>query len=181
MTVVQSRRTLGWDRTMKTELLPDLYWRCVTVCPCTCVCVCVYCVYCVVCLLVTFSLLLSSPCAPPPPPPPADDCQLLSQIPKVRCLRNNRREGECEGHGCETREEMTGEETIRTGVTVNTALVQNQIKYNTIETNIRKDWSLYLTFTWPLFNHPAHGDPAFAHLCIQSHWATQLKKKKEWR
>uniref|UniRef100_A0A3Q2PA56 Polypeptide N-acetylgalactosaminyltransferase n=1 Tax=Fundulus heteroclitus TaxID=8078 RepID=A0A3Q2PA56_FUNHE len=26
-------------------------------------------------------------------PPPAEDCQLLSQIPKVRCLRNSRREG----------------------------------------------------------------------------------------
>lgn len=32
-------------------------------------------------------------------PPPADDCQLLSQIPKVRCLRNGRREGECGGMG----------------------------------------------------------------------------------
>lgn len=30
-------------------------------------------------------------------PPPAEDCQLLSQIPKVRCLRNGRREGECGG------------------------------------------------------------------------------------
>lgn len=28
-------------------------------------------------------------------PPPAEDCQLLAQIPKVRCLRNGRREGEC--------------------------------------------------------------------------------------
>lgn len=35
-------------------------------------------------------------------PPPADDCQLLSQIPKVRCLRNGRREGECGGTGGET-------------------------------------------------------------------------------
>uniref|UniRef100_A0A3P9BYF3 Polypeptide N-acetylgalactosaminyltransferase n=1 Tax=Maylandia zebra TaxID=106582 RepID=A0A3P9BYF3_9CICH len=26
-------------------------------------------------------------------PPPAEDCQLLTQIPKVRCLRNGRREG----------------------------------------------------------------------------------------
>lgn len=30
-------------------------------------------------------------------PPPAEDCQLLTQIPKVRCLRNGRREGECAG------------------------------------------------------------------------------------
>ncbi len=32
-------------------------------------------------------------------PPLADDCQLLAQIPKVRCLRNSRREGECGGTG----------------------------------------------------------------------------------
>ncbi|AWP16066.1 Polypeptide N-acetylgalactosaminyltransferase [Scophthalmus maximus] len=45
-----------------------------------------------------------------------EDCQLLSQIPKVRCLRNGRREGECRGGGDggeggeETNGRLTGRE-----------------------------------------------------------------------
>lgn len=47
-------------------------------------------------------------------PPPAEDCQLLAQIPKVRCLRNGRREGECGGTGGGVGEEanwLNGKET----------------------------------------------------------------------
>ena len=66
---------------------------------CMCVCLCVHACVCI------SNVIASAPAA--------DDCQLLSQIPKVHCLRNGRREGEegrSQERGGEPREGGRGQE-----------------------------------------------------------------------